>query len=127
MNEDLIKNPKLMSTCSDITNGQENNDIVDKLLALKNNKMLFDQGSVEGFFQTLVAEIGIDTNKADTFSKSQSNILDTIKNQRLSISGVDVDEEAMNLIRYQNAYNLSAKCITVLNEVYDKLINDMGV
>ncbi len=127
VNEDLIKNPKLMSTCSDITNGQENNDIVDKLLALKNNKMLFDQGSVEGFFQTLVAEIGIDTNKADTFSKSQSNILDTIKNQRLSISGVDVDEEAMNLIRYQNAYNLSAKCITVLNEVYDKLINDMGV
>jgi flagellar hook-associated protein 1 FlgK len=33
----------------------------------------------------------------------------------------------MNLVRYQNAYNLSAKVITVMDEVYDKLINYMGV
>jgi flagellar hook-associated protein 1 FlgK len=74
----------------------------------------------------LVAEIGIDTGKAATFSDSQSNILDNITNQRLSVSGVDVDEEAMNLVRYQNAYNLSAKVISVMDEIYDKLINYMG-
>jgi len=127
VNDNLLKNPSLMSTSTDVTNGSENNDLVDKLLAIKSNKMLFDQGAPDGFFQTLVAEIGIDTDKASTFTSSQSNILDTIRNQRLSISGVDVDDEAMNLIRYQNAYNLSAKVITVMNEIYDKLINDMGV
>jgi flagellar hook-associated protein FlgK len=126
VNENLLKTPATMSAATDITNGAENNDIVDKLLDIKNNK-LFDQGAPDAFFQTLVAEIGIDTDKANTFSDSQSNILETIKNQRLSISGVDVDEEAMNLVRYQNAYNLSAKVITVMNEIYDKLINDMGV
>lgn len=126
INENLMKNPALMSTSTDVVNGAENNDIVNRLLGIKNNKMLFDQGSPEGFFQTLVAEIGIDTDKAITFSQSQSNILDTIRNQRLSISGVDIDEEAMNLVRYQNAYNLSAKVITVMNQIYDKLINDMG-
>lgn len=126
INENLLKNPSLIGAATDITNGPENNDIVDRLLDIKNNK-LFDQGAPDAFFQTLVAEIGIDSDKANTFSDSQSDILGTIKNQRLSISGVDVDEEAMNLVRYQNAYNLSAKVITVMNEIYDKLINDMGV
>jgi flagellar hook-associated protein 1 FlgK len=118
--------PKLFAASSDVVNGAENNDIVDKLIALKDDKMLFKQGAPDGFFQTLIAEIGIDTNKANTFSDSQSNILDAIKNQRLSVSGVDVDEEAMNLVRFQNAYNLSAKVITVMDEIYDKLINYMG-
>ena len=44
----------------------------------------------------------------------------------LSISGVDTEEEAMNLIRYQTAYNLSAQAVTVMNQIYDKLINYMG-
>jgi len=123
----LAEDPKLLAASSDVTNGAENNDIVDKLVGLKDNKMLFKQGSPDGFFQTLVAEVGIDASKANTFSDSQQNILDTIKNQRLSISGVDTDEEAMNLVRYQNAYNLSAKVITVMNEIYDRLINYMGV
>lgn len=126
VSEDLMSDPKRVAASSDVTNGTEENDIVDKLLALKDDKMLFKQGAPDGFFQTLVAEIGIDTGKASTFSESQSNILDTITNQRLSVSGVDVDEEAMNLVRYQNAYNLSAKVISVMDEIYDKLINYMG-
>ncbi len=125
VNKSLLTDPSLVSTTKDITNGTEANDIVKKLLALKEDKTLL--GTPEGFFQTLVAEIGIDTNKANTFADSQANILASITNQRLSVSGVDVDEEAMNLVRYQNAYNLSAKVITVMDEIYDKLINYMGV
>ena len=125
VSEALINDPNLVVTTKDITNGSEANDIVERLLALKDDKKLL--GTPQGFFQTLVAEIGIDTDKASTFAESQSNILETITNQRLSVSGVDVDEEAMNLVRFQNAYNLSAKVISVMDEIYDKLINYMGV
>ena len=48
-------------------------------------------------------------------------------NQRYSISGVDADEEAMNLVKFQESYNLSAKMIQVMSEIYDKLINETGV
>ncbi|MDF2944208.1 MAG: hypothetical protein K0S01_3066 [Herbinix sp.] len=126
VSKDLLLDANLMTTASNVVDGAENNDIVDALLALKDDKMLFKQGAPDGFFQTLVAEIGIDTKKASNFSDGQENILGSIKNQRLSISGVDVDEEAMNLVRFQNAYNLSAKVITVMDEIYDKLINYMG-
>ena len=44
-----------------------------------------------------------------------------------SVSGVDEDEEAMNLIKFQNAYNLASKMISVMSEMYDKLINETGV
>jgi flagellar hook-associated protein 1 FlgK len=127
VNKEFFNNPKLLATSSDIVNGTENNDIVSRLLALKDNRLMFEQGSPDEFFNTLVAEVGIDTDTANTFSDSQSNILEAITNQRLSVSGVDIDEEAMNLVRYQNAYNLSAKVITVMDEVYDKLINYMGI
>ncbi len=123
-NKLLLADSSLVSTTKDITNGTEASDIVKKLLALRDDKTLL--GTPEGFFQTLVAEIGIDTGKAATFAESQANILASITNQRLSVSGVDVDEEAMNLVRYQNAYNLSAKVVSVMDEIYDKLINYMG-
>ena len=45
----------------------------------------------------------------------------------MSISGVDEDEEATNLVKYQHAYGLSSKMIQVLTEVYDRLILQTGV
>ena len=50
-----------------------------------------------------------------------------IDNQRLSISSVDTNEEAASLVVFQNGYNLSSKVISVMNEVYNKLINETGV
>lgn len=50
-----------------------------------------------------------------------------IDKQRMSVSGVDKDEEAIDLVKFQNAYNLSSKMVSVLAEIYDKLINETGV
>lgn len=127
VNKEFFNNPGLLATATNVVDGVENNDIVMKLLELKENRLMFEQGAPDEFFNTLVAEIGIDAKSATTFSDSQSNILQAITNQRLSVSGVDIDEEAMNLVRFQNAYNLSAKVISVMDEVYDRLINYMGV
>ena len=57
------------------------------------------------------------------FVESQENIVQAVTSQRLSVAGVDIDEEAMSLARYQEAYNLAAKVIAVMNETYDTLIN----
>ena len=69
----------------------------------------------------------MNANRANTFSKNFGNIAGVIENQRLSISGVDEDEEAINLIKYQNGYNLSSKMIQTLTEIYDRLILQTGV
>lgn len=127
LTKEIIENPRLVVTTADIANGIEANDITSELLKLRADKGMFKQGDPASFLQTLVAEVGIDARKADNFAKGQDNILRSISNQRLSVSGVDVDEETINLVRFQNAYNLSAKVISIMDEIYDKLINYMGV
>lgn len=127
VNSIIYDEPNKVATASSIVEGVDKVDILDKLLALKGDKDMFKQGDPASFLQTLVAEIGIDTRKAANFSASQRDVLMMIDNQRMSESGVDINEEAMNLIRYQNAYNLSAKVVSVMDEIFDRLINWMAV
>lgn len=125
--KEVAEDPSRFAASSDVSQGVEGNKVVLDLIALKSKTGMFKQGQPAAFIQTLFDEIGVDTGKAKSFSESQQNILASITNQRLSVSGVDEDEEAMNLVKFQNAYNLSAKVISVMDEVLDKLINEMGV
>ena len=75
------------------------------------------------FLETLISDVSVDTEKADIYCKNYTNLESIIGNQRTSVSGVDEDEEGLNLIRFQNAYNMASKLISVMSEIYDKLIN----
>ncbi len=123
----VMDNPSMLATTANLVDGVSGNDIVEKLIALKGDVNMFKQGDPASFLSTLVAEIGIDTKACKDSSESQKDILKSVSNQRLSVSGVDSDEEAMSLVRYKEAYNLSAKVISVMKEIYDKLINETGV
>ncbi len=127
VNDMIQHDPRMFAAASDIVNGIGNYDKAEELLELKTDTTMFKQGKPAAFLQTLVAEVGIDTKAAINFEKSQNNLVNSIDNQRLSVAGVDSEEEAMNLMRYQQAYNLSAKVISIMNQIYDKLINYMGV
>lgn len=122
----VYDDPSKFATSSDIINGVSQNDVVLKMIALKSDTKMFKQGTPSGFLQSLIAEMGVDSAKALSFSENQADIVTTVSNQRLSISGVDMDEESMSLVRYQSAYNLSAKVISTMDEIYERLINYMG-
>lgn len=102
-------------------------DIAEKLLTLQKDVKMFRGDSAESFLETMLSDITVDVNKTKTNSNNYSNLATAIGNQRTSIAGVDEDEEGLNLIKYQNAYNLAAKVISVMSEMYNKLINEMGV
>lgn len=123
VSETIQMNPSTISAASEITNGVGNADIANKLLALKSDVSMFKQGDPAAFLQTLVGEVGVDTGAALNFAESQENIVQAVTSQRLSVAGVDIDEEAMSLAKYQEAYNLAAKVIAVMSETYDTLIN----
>ncbi|MCR5332206.1 MAG: flagellar hook-associated protein FlgK [Lachnospiraceae bacterium] len=124
--DEIYADPSKVAAASDVVNGVSQNDIALQMIALKSDTRMFKQGTPSGFLQALIAELGIDAAKAKSFAQNNEDILSTIQNQRLSVSGVDMDEESMALVRFQNAYNLSAKVISTMNELYDRLINYMG-
>ena len=79
------------------------------------------------FLQCVLADVALNAQSANTLTDSYTSIAGTIDNQRLSVSGVDSDEEALSLVQFQHAYNLASQMISVLSEVYDRLILQTGV
>ena len=114
-------------TATEMNNGEAKYDIAEKLLTLQKDVKMFRGDSAESFLETLLSDITVDVDKTNTNYKNYFNLQTAVNNQRTSVSGVDEDEEALNLIKFQNAYNLASKVISVLAEMYDKLINETGV
>jgi flagellar hook-associated protein 1 FlgK len=110
-----------------VINGADNSELVDKLMKLQDDVEIFRGDSASSFLETLLSDVTVDTQKAEIFQKNYSNLEASIGNQRTSVSGVDEDEEALNLIKFQNAYNMASKIISVMSEMYNKLINETGV
>lgn len=127
VNDTSIKDPNYFSTATEIVNGQDKYDIAEKLLTLQKEVKMFRGDSAESFLETLLSDITVDVNKTEIYTNNCTNICQVIANQRTSVSGVDEDEEAMSLIKFQNAYNLASKMISVMSEIYNKLINETGV
>jgi flagellar hook-associated protein 1 FlgK len=109
--------------------GESKYDIIEELEDLSTNKdkMTFRGCNAESFLICVLGDAALNAQSANSFYDIYSNIEESISNSRYSVSGVDSDEEAANMITYQNAYNLASKMISILNECYEQLILETGV
>ena len=129
VNKKMENDVSYFGTTADISKGVDAQDITEQLKTVKTDKtkMMFRGCTSQEFLQTILSDVALGASNANTFSTNFANISKAIQNQRLSVSGVDNDEEALNLVKYQEAYNLSAKMMQIMTEIYDKLINGTGV
>lgn len=143
----VMKNPDLLGTRKDIDKdsgvgtkppegdgvdeieGEEQCDQVWAVISMltDKNQFSFRGRDAGGFLECVLSDATLNASNAETFYKTYYSLETNIDNQRTSISGVDEDEEAMNLVKYENAYTLASKMINVLTEVYDRLILQTGV
>ncbi len=126
VNKELLEDPNLLAIKADINTGEANAQIMEQLNALQTAK-IFDGGTATYYLEAIVSDMSIDAQKASNLTKNYENLKTSIHNQRLSVMGVDTDEEAMDLMKFQEAYELSSKMLSVMNQIYDKLINQTGV
>lgn len=129
VSKEMLDDPSLMATHTGNADEESKYDIIDDLIDLKTNvdRMKFRGSSSSQFLQCILSDIALNSQSAADFSENYSKISDSIANQRLSVAGVDNDEEALNLVKYQNAYSLASKMIQTLTEIYDRLILETGV
>lgn len=128
-NKDVVKDGRLIAAAKypKEKTGLSESGNLDRLVALQNDQNVFKQGTPTAFLQIMTATIGVDSNKVVSAATNSENIQKSIENRRLSVMGVDEDEEAQNLIITQNLLNAQYRVISVMNEVLDKLINQTGV
>ena len=121
--------PRRLANRYDRGDGVEQNDLLEDIkdLAINKEKMSFRGCSSSEFLQCVLSDVALNAQRANTFYQNFKDVAGTIDTQRISISGVDEDEEAVNLVKYQNGYNLASKMIQTLTEIYDRLILETGV
>ena len=74
----------------------------------------------------MVSAVGVSTNGANASLDAQKIIYEDSKGAIDSLSGVNLDEEAANLLRYQQAYQAAAQAIRVAQTIFDTLIASVG-
>lgn len=129
VDDDMLLNPAMLATKGTASDGVEASDKLDELLAMFSDKetLSFRGGAANEFLECILADMALNANSANTFATTYESLQLTINNQRTSISGVDTDEEAVNLVKFQNGYNLASRVIQTMSEMLDRLILETGV
>ncbi len=130
INQEIVKDQSklVVSYKEDIEQGNKDaRGVLDKVIAGMDDWSMYSQGTVAQFLQSITTSQAVDISKYTAFSKNMNEVATVIDNQRKSVSSVDTNEEASSLVIYQNGFDLASKVISVMNEVYDKLINQTGV
>ena len=83
------------------------------------------KNSYQEFYGGLVAQVGVISNQAGSNLTIENSLLNQATDYRDSISGVNLDEEAANLLRYQQAYQASAQMIKIADQLFQTLINSI--
>ncbi|HED17142.1 MAG TPA: flagellar hook-associated protein FlgK [Gammaproteobacteria bacterium] len=79
--------------------------------------------TIQEAFGRLVSSTGAQTRSAEFGADAQSVLLGQAINERQSTSGVNLDEEAANILRFQQAYQASAQIISISNSLFDSILN----
>ncbi|WP_377887329.1 flagellar hook-associated protein FlgK [Alkalihalobacillus sp. R86527] len=134
VNSEVKSNPANLAASS--TQGTvSNGDLAAKISDLKNKSLSFDlagsddkvDATTNDFYSMLISDIGSKTQSAERAVANNDTVLQSIESNRLSISGVSLDEEMANLVQFQHAYNAAARYVSTTDEILDVIINRMGI
>lgn len=104
------------------TDGTGDNGNALQLTALQGEPTLEGDMSYQDAYSHTVTRIASQTAEAEITAQSGASILEQTRNLRDGVSGVNLDEEAANLVRFQQAYNASSQIISTAKQLFDTLL-----
>lgn len=85
------------------------------------------QGTPEDFIKSMISIVGVDKQQSHRFETTQKMLEKNLENRRLSISGVNLNEEMGEMVKYQKVYAASAKMISTMDQLLDLTVNRLGM
>jgi len=99
-----------------------------EIASIRNTSVMIGKNrTFDEYFASSVTNVGLKGEQAEMNMLSQNAIMDDLRNLRDSISGVNIDEELAEIIKFQHGYNAAAKFVSVIDEMLDTVINRLGV
>ena len=110
------------------SNNASGDNAVNLANFMKNGAVsLLGNTSLETFYASVIADLGVQTQNMERLSENQDTLVSQVVNWREQVSGVNIDEEMTDMIRFQRGYNAASRVINTMDEMLDKLINSTGV
>ena len=112
---------------SDTFGTSGNSGLIQMVLDQRHDTAMFAEGAPEDYMKSLIATLGVDAQEAIKMNKIQDSVVKHIENSRQAVSGVSIDEETANVVKYQQIYTASAKLISIMDELYSLTVNRLGM
>ncbi|WP_252502381.1 flagellar hook-associated protein FlgK [Sporosarcina sp. Marseille-Q4943] len=130
VNDQLKKDPNLVAASdssagsAEVGNGKNAKALADVQFS---GLTALGGSTIQTYYSGVIGKLGVDGQQAERLTFNTTTLLGAVSHRRDSISSVSLDEEMTDMIKFQQAYNASARMITVVDETLDKIINGMGV
>lgn len=122
-----LSNLSNIAVSSDGTSGD--NTIALKIANLRNQDIIKDSTgylSPDGYYQGIILAMGNEGSEADGITDSQTKLVQSADSSRTSITGVSMDEEMSNMMKFKYAYDASARALNVIDNMMETIITQMG-
>lgn len=122
VNQELLANPNLVAASG--TGQAGDNTIALAISQLRTKPVLSNNAeSIPQYYSRFVSELGTAITAAEKLQTTQTLILNQLEVQRSSVSGVSIDEEMTNMIKYQRAFDASARMVKTVDEMFQTLLS----
>ncbi|HHN74450.1 MAG TPA: hypothetical protein ENK10_04400, partial [Acidobacteria bacterium] len=119
---DLQADPSLLA--ASLTGAEADTGLLLKLLSVENTKVEdLDNASLGSYYGSLIGDIGFQTATTQSALESNDLLISSLEQRRDQISGVNVDEELVDLVRYEQSFAAAAQFISTVNQLGDELLN----
>ena len=127
VNDKSMKDSRYFASSSKTDEEESEAGLVDKMIDMHSKDVIYRGSDGVQFLEYIVTDVTVDGQEAEILYSNYSDIGVTMDTYRMSVFSVDEDEEGLDLVKFQNAYNLASKIISTMNQMYDRLITQTGV
>ena len=126
LSQDIEDNVNNIAAASS-SGGNDNAKNMDELIKLVKDSNMFNKGTPEDFYGSIVSTLGTDSSMAQCSDDNATSLVKAINDRRLSVSGVEPNEETAKMTLYQGAYNANCKIVSMWSEIYAKTIDMVNI
>lgn len=129
ISDEWMKDANFITTTKSSNPKDGQNDNILYMLAELNKDVSISGiflGTFDEFISKMMSDAGSEENYLNDLTQSADTILSAIDNQREAVKGVSLNEETVNILKYQRAFEASSRVLTALDEMLDTIINRMG-
>lgn len=122
VNQAILSNNMLVAAGRTTADGD--NTVAEEIANLINLSVDGDGAeTITDKYRSMLTTVASKRNSFEFLVENQQNVVASLETKMASVSGVSLDEEGANMVRYQNSYNAAAKVISTVQEMYDTLMN----